>query len=67
MGAFLLELLDVDGNPINNAKVHINQISHAFNFGCSLFLLDELENDERNKKYREYFKKCFNYSVVPLY
>ena len=24
MGAFLLELIDAEGNPINNAKVHIN-------------------------------------------
>lgn len=67
MGAFLLELVDSEGNPINNAKVHINQVSHDFKFGCSLFLLDELETEEKNQKYREYFKKCFNYSVVPLY
>lgn len=66
-GAFVIEIVDENKNPVTDAKVNIRQISHEFKFGCSLFLLDELGDDDRNEKYKELFKKVFNYGVVPLY
>jgi len=66
-GAFVLEIVDENMNPVTDAKVSIKQISHEFKFGCSLFLLDELGSDSRNEQYKELFKKVFNYGVVPLY
>ena len=60
-GAFVIEIVDENMNPVTDAKVNIRQISHEFKFGCSLFLLDELGDDDRNEKYKELFKKVFNY------
>lgn len=66
-GGFVLQFEDEKGNAVNNVKVSIKQINHAFNFGCSAFLLDEFDEDWKNEKYKEYFKKLFNYATVPLY
>ena len=66
-GPFIIEITDNEGNPVKNAFVKVKQISHEFNFGCSIFLLDELGDDAKNKIYKEYFKKIFNYAVIPLY
>lgn len=66
-GLFAVKILDRDGNPLKNVKIKAVQQSHEFKFGCSTFLLDQFPEEERNKKYREKFKKVFNYGVVPLY
>lgn len=66
-GPFIIEITDSGGNPVKNAFVKVKQISHEFNFGCSLFLLNELGCDTKNEQYKEYFKKAFNYAVIPLY
>lgn len=66
-GPFIIEITDNNGNPVKNASVKVKQISHEFNFGCSIFLLNELGDDTRNGIYKEYFKKIFNYAVIPLY
>lgn len=58
---------DKDGNPIKGAKVKVTQKSHDFKFGCNIFMLDEFENEEKNAKYREIFKKDFNYATIPFY
>ena len=58
---------DENGNILANKKVKINQISHDFKYGANILMLDEFENDELNKKYREQFKKHFNLATVPFY
>lgn len=58
---------DENGNILANKKVKINQISHDFKYGANILMLDEFENDELNKKYREEFKKHFNLATVPFY
>ncbi|MBQ2709951.1 MAG: endo-1,4-beta-xylanase [Clostridia bacterium] len=67
MGVFSLQFFDADGNRIHPESVQVKQTSHEFKFGCSLFLLDQFPEAERNAKYREAFKKIFNYGVAPLY
>lgn len=66
-GGFVLQFEDENGNAVNNVKVSIKQTNHAFNFGYSSFLLDGFDDDWKNEKYKEYFKKLFNYATVPLY
>ena len=56
-----------DGSPVKNMKFKLEQKSHDFNFGCNIFLLDEFETEEKNKKYREIFPEVFNYAVAPFY
>lgn len=67
MGVTRLQFTDSCGEPIKNADVHIEQKSHDFNFGCSLFLLDELESPEKNQMYRDKFHQVFNYAVASFY
>ena len=62
-----LKLIDQDGNSIANASVKIKQISHEFRFGANLFMLDELETDEKNEKYKKFFSDVFNMATLPFY
>ena len=62
-----LNITDEDGKPLKGAKVKLKQKSHDFKFGCNIFMLDEFESEEKNKLYRELFKKHFNYATVPFY
>jgi hypothetical protein len=39
---------DREGNPITDARVHAAQKTHAFKYGAKIFMLDELESDEKN-------------------
>lgn len=66
-GQFVIKIKDKNGNKINNALVHVKQISHEFKFGANLFHLDQFEDELRRKKYRKHFKNLFNYAVAPLY
>lgn len=38
---------DRDGNPVSNVKIRVTQKNHEFKFGANLFMLDELETDEK--------------------
>ena len=66
-GLARIRIVDEKGQPISGAEVSLNQKSHDFNFGCTLFLLDEMETAEKNAAYREKFKEVFNYAVAPFY
>ena len=66
-GNMTISVIDKSGNIIPNAKVKINQVNHEFKFGANLFMLDELESDEKNQLYKDYFKKAFNMATLPFY
>lgn len=59
--------VDKDGQPITDITCKATQKSHDFHFGCNMFLLDEFETEEKNRKYREIFPTAFNYCVAPFY
>lgn len=56
-----------DNTPVKDLQFKAVQKSHDFNFGCNAFMLDEFENEEKNKQFREKFPKIFNYAVAPFY
>lgn len=58
---------NADGSPVKGASVKLTQKTHDFKFGCNIFMLDEFETEEKNAKYRDIFKKYFNYATVPFY
>ena len=60
-------LIDETGNKVSDALIKVKQKKHEFKFGANIFLLDELETDEKNKLYREHFKKIFNMATLPFY
>ncbi len=66
-GNLTLHVVDKDGNAISGAQVKIKQRSHEFRFGANLFMLDELETEEKNRLYKEYFKSTFNMATLPFY
>lgn len=65
-GTIVLEVLK-EGKPVQNVNIHLNQKTHEFKYGANIFMLDELETEEKNKKYKEYFKDCFNMATLPFY
>ena len=58
---------DSEGNPIPNVQITVNQKSHEFKFGANLFMLDELETEEKNEVYKKYFADTFNMATLPFY
>ena len=62
-----LTVVDKEGNPVPNAKIKLIQKSHEFRFGANIFMLDELETPEKNKKYKAYFTDVFNMATLPFY
>lgn len=66
-GLFAVRVLDKEGKPVAGTPVHVKLHRHAFKFGCSLFLLDQFPDAERNQLYRDKFRRIFNYGVMPLY
>ncbi len=63
-------LLDAcpDGQLLpEGTPVEAELVNHAFRFGANLFMLDEMESDEKNRIYREKFAELFNLATVPFY
>lgn len=58
---------DNRGNPVSNIKIKLKQKTHEFKFGANLFMLDELETDEKNEAYKKYFADTFNMATLPFY
>jgi GH35 family endo-1,4-beta-xylanase len=66
-GDIKIAIKDKNGRNLEGAKVKITQISHEFKFGANLFMLEELETDEKNSIYKDSFKKIFNIATLPFY
>ena len=58
---------DSDGNPVKDAKIAVKQKTHEFKYGANIFMLDELESDEKNELYKKYFSQAFNMATLPFY
>ena len=48
-------------------EIKAKQKSHEFRFGANLFMLDELETEEKNEKYKKHFADVFNMATLPFY
>ena len=66
-GDATITVKDKDGNVIPGARVKAVQKNHEFRFGANIFMLDELESDEKNARYKEVFKDTFNMATLPFY
>jgi len=66
-GDCVLQLTDQNGNPIKNAQVQIKQKTSEFKFGANLFMLDGMETEEKNEKYKQSFTQLFNMATLPFY
>lgn len=66
-GQFVLSFKNESGEVLSGVHVKIKQKKHEFKFGCSLFYLDQYEDEHSRNEYKERFKELFNYAVVPFY
>ncbi|MBE6680327.1 MAG: hypothetical protein E7598_07395, partial [Ruminococcaceae bacterium] len=66
-GDATITVVDASGNVIEGANVSVVQDTHEFRFGANIFMLDELETDEKNETYKEVFKDTFNMATLPFY
>lgn len=62
-----VRVLGADGQPIEGAKVRIEQTRHAFKFGCNFFKFDSIENTDQQARYLQPFGTVFNYVTLPFY
>ena len=66
-GKGFITIVDGEGHPIDNAKISVVQKSHEFKYGANIFMLDEMETDEKNQAYKDAFKDLFNIATLPFY
>ncbi len=62
-----IRLVDKNGTPAAGVKIRLTQKNHQFRFGANLFMLDELETDEKNETYKKAFAEVFNMATLPFY
>lgn len=62
-----ITVADKEGNRVANAGIKLVQKNHEFRFGANLFMLDELETEEKNEAYKKYFVDVFNMATLPFY
>ena len=58
---------DKNGKAVPDVKIKAVQKTHEFRFGANLFMLDELETDDKNEKYKKCFADVFNMATLPFY
>lgn len=66
MGDACINVTDKSGKPVC-ADVTVKQKTHEFRFGANIFMLDELESDEKNEIYKKKFAEIFNMATLPFY
>lgn len=66
-GYAFIELVDENGKPIENAEITAVQKTHEFKYGANIFMIDQMETDEKNAAYKEHFKDTFNMATVGFY
>ncbi|MBO7376089.1 MAG: hypothetical protein J6V01_03195, partial [Clostridia bacterium] len=54
-GDAVVTVRDKDGRPVPGARIKLSQKTHEFRFGANIFMLDELESEEKNEKYKKIF------------
>ncbi|MBP5270092.1 MAG: endo-1,4-beta-xylanase [Clostridia bacterium] len=66
-GDAVVTVRDKDGRPVPGARIKFSQKTHEFRFGANIFMLDELESEEKNEKYKKIFAQTFNMATLPFY
>ena len=82
-GDAIVELVDAENNPVSNASISVNQISHDFLFGCNVTIITgalgevnpirhyggkhRFTTEEQVKEYKKRFAGLFNCATVPFY
>ena len=62
-----VQFVDAKGNPVTDVHVELRQQTHDFRFGANIFMLDELETEEKNDQYKQAFANLFNQATLPFF
>ena len=62
----VVTVVDRNGTPVPGARVSVEQINHAFLFGCNIFRLHKYEGKQQETYGRE-FAALLNYATLPFY
>ena len=62
-----VQFVDAQGNPVTDVHVELRQQTHDFRFGANIFMLDELETEEKNDQYKQAFANLFNQATLPFF
>lgn len=60
-GNFKLKLSD------DVKEIHVRQTKHKFLFGCTAFMLNSFETEEKENEFKKLFSGLFNQAIVPFY
>lgn len=66
-GYMKITVKDKDGNVIPGVKVRAKLKKHEFKYGANIFMLDELETEQKNEAYKKAFAEAFNQATLPFY
>ena len=66
-GQIKIRVTDENGAPVKGARVEVRLKKHEFLYGANLFMLDELETEEKNGLYKKLFSEGFNAATLPFY
>ena len=66
-GTAKIKLVDKNNKPVSGAKIKVVLKKHEFKYGANNFMLDVLETDEKNEKYKKNFGDTFNMATLPFY
>ena len=66
-GIAKFNFVDADGNAVTDVQIKLSQKTHDFRFGANIFMLNELETDEKNEEYKKRFAEVFNLATLPFY
>jgi endo-1,4-beta-xylanase len=62
-----LTVTGLDGRPLVNAAVTVEQVRHKFLFGCNAFGVKPQDTSETQKAYQDRFAALLNYATLPFY
>jgi GH35 family endo-1,4-beta-xylanase len=62
-----IAVVDAAGKPVAGAEVAVEQIRHAFLFGCNIFVWDQAPDAKLQEAYRQRFADLLNYATLPFY
>jgi GH35 family endo-1,4-beta-xylanase len=63
----VVRVVDGAGAPVSGARVKVEQIRHAFLFGCNAFPVLGYDDAKLEQAYEEQFAALFNYATLGFY
>jgi GH35 family endo-1,4-beta-xylanase len=60
-------VVDKNGRAVADAELQVEQIRHAFLFGCNIFKWGNVGNEQGEAEYRRRFAEVFNFATLPFY